>query len=389
MSEPAASGKICVVCGQDCAGKPRVKDPQGRYSCKSCHELGFRKTTRPAAVGAGVAKAAAGAKVGAGAGAAKPAAKVAQSAAPVPLAGHEPEPEGAFDGFDNAAILAGLESSPATAVPAAEQCPGCGAPMASGAMVCMSCGFNKASGRASTVKVTAEGGGAGAIAETAAKVLWQANPLAWLAAACVGGAIGTAAWYYIAIETGKEIRFVALGIGVLVGLCVKVVSGSYSGAVSGGIAVAVALASIVAGRYMVFNAVVKEVEQELGIAMTLDDEQLIDYVARDVAARKESMGTELAWPPDVEPDSASGRWDFPPGVWEEAEKQWKAAAPAWKSEYKAEKEADLKGEYESNVTGGFLLTFVHKSTMWILAALGAALWVGSGGDVAGAVPRKE
>jgi hypothetical protein len=30
--------KTCVVCGADCDGKPRVKDPKGRYYCKACHE---------------------------------------------------------------------------------------------------------------------------------------------------------------------------------------------------------------------------------------------------------------------------------------------------------------------------------------------------------------
>lgn len=28
--------KICVVCGQDCSDRPRVKDAQGRYACKTC-----------------------------------------------------------------------------------------------------------------------------------------------------------------------------------------------------------------------------------------------------------------------------------------------------------------------------------------------------------------
>ncbi|TVQ50729.1 MAG: hypothetical protein EA377_14055 [Phycisphaerales bacterium] len=29
--------KQCVVCGEDCANKPRVKDPKGRYYCKPCY----------------------------------------------------------------------------------------------------------------------------------------------------------------------------------------------------------------------------------------------------------------------------------------------------------------------------------------------------------------
>ncbi len=36
MTQPA--GKICVVCSANCAGRPRVKDPKGRYYCRACYE---------------------------------------------------------------------------------------------------------------------------------------------------------------------------------------------------------------------------------------------------------------------------------------------------------------------------------------------------------------
>lgn len=35
-AEAAVIVKMCVVCREDCAGKPRVKDTAGRYVCKSC-----------------------------------------------------------------------------------------------------------------------------------------------------------------------------------------------------------------------------------------------------------------------------------------------------------------------------------------------------------------
>ncbi len=30
--------KICVICGEDCSGRPRIKDPRGHYYCKACYE---------------------------------------------------------------------------------------------------------------------------------------------------------------------------------------------------------------------------------------------------------------------------------------------------------------------------------------------------------------
>lgn len=117
MSPTGAAGKICVICGQDCSNKPRVKDPQGRYFCKACHEAALKK---PAG--------------GPPRGAARPAAP-------------PPEPEPAFDNVENESFLAGVEST------GMEPCPGCGVPLASIASVCMSCGYNKQTGRSGRVSV--------------------------------------------------------------------------------------------------------------------------------------------------------------------------------------------------------------------------------------------
>lgn len=32
------SGKVCVMCGESCLDRPRVKDPKGRYFCRPCYE---------------------------------------------------------------------------------------------------------------------------------------------------------------------------------------------------------------------------------------------------------------------------------------------------------------------------------------------------------------
>ncbi|MCH7849181.1 MAG: hypothetical protein IIB53_12550 [Planctomycetes bacterium] len=40
--------KICVICGEDCSGRPRIKDSKGRYCCKSCHEEALPRKRAPA-----------------------------------------------------------------------------------------------------------------------------------------------------------------------------------------------------------------------------------------------------------------------------------------------------------------------------------------------------
>jgi len=47
---PEQPAKICVICGQDCSDKPRLKDQEGRYYHATCHEraLQRRRTIPPA-----------------------------------------------------------------------------------------------------------------------------------------------------------------------------------------------------------------------------------------------------------------------------------------------------------------------------------------------------
>ncbi len=103
--------KVCTRCGQDCAGKPRVRDQQGRYLCKACVE---RVKAEHAM-------------------AASPAPQLAQPAPPAAAS----EPEG-FDAF-------ALE--PSSDEPKAAPCRNCGAPLAEGAVLCVACGFNRKLGR--------------------------------------------------------------------------------------------------------------------------------------------------------------------------------------------------------------------------------------------------
>ncbi|MFM9995235.1 MAG: hypothetical protein ACKVU4_05480 [Phycisphaerales bacterium] len=131
MPNEPGTAKTCVVCGQDCSGKPRVKDPQGRYSCKSCHEAVLAKTTPSRAPVVRTAT-------------------LGQRSPPAP----SPEPDPVFDGLDNAAVLEGLESAGSAGPGALEPCPRCGAMTGSGSLVCMSCGFNRQTGRAARTSVS-------------------------------------------------------------------------------------------------------------------------------------------------------------------------------------------------------------------------------------------
>lgn len=115
--------KICVVCGADCAGRPRMKNSKGQYACQACVQARKRprKAARPAA----------------------PAAEIAIAQDDAPAAGDD-------GGLGMDQFLGDI--TPADPNP----CPKCGTSRAANAVVCMHCGFDSATGRSISTKVIKE-----------------------------------------------------------------------------------------------------------------------------------------------------------------------------------------------------------------------------------------
>ncbi|MBL9030590.1 MAG: zinc ribbon domain-containing protein [Phycisphaerae bacterium] len=100
----APSAKVCVVCGQDCSNRPRMRDPNGRYTCRSCLDASAKKA----------------------------APKASGPKAPAPV--------------EDLAGIIGLEDGPAQPVAAPTICPGCQSSVPHGSRLCVQCGRNLLSG---------------------------------------------------------------------------------------------------------------------------------------------------------------------------------------------------------------------------------------------------
>ncbi|CAG0970577.1 hypothetical protein PHYC_01223 [Phycisphaerales bacterium] len=121
MAEAQSAGqKTCTVCGLDVAGKPRVKDAQGRYMCQDC----FNK-----------ARAARGAQ-----NAPKIAAQAAKPLSPPP------------DESDNSFLL-DIGKKGSVSERGVAPCPECGRALEEGTVVCVGCGYNSKTGKRLQVKV--------------------------------------------------------------------------------------------------------------------------------------------------------------------------------------------------------------------------------------------
>jgi membrane associated rhomboid family serine protease len=140
-----SGAKICAICGEDCSTRPRVKDPKGRYFCRSCYERAMR---RRQAVGS-----------------------------PRP-----PEPVDIFDAIqrsegaeadEGAAPRFDISTAPGLAF-GGYRCPGCDAELPIGTVICVKCGIHVGTGRSvltSRALVESE------LRQRAERVL---RPLSWL-----------------------------------------------------------------------------------------------------------------------------------------------------------------------------------------------------------------
>lgn len=121
MSASSTPAKVCLICGLDVADKPRVKDAQGRYTCKECLDRAQK-------------------------------AKQAQQQAKSPAArGPNAETGVASEGAVDNSFL--LDLGKPALKEGQQPCPNCAKPMAQEAKICVNCGMNLQTGQRMHVQV--------------------------------------------------------------------------------------------------------------------------------------------------------------------------------------------------------------------------------------------
>ncbi len=129
-----AAGKVCVHCGVNCEGRPRVKDADGRYACKACFDRIAAGGPPAQAASAPAVKVVASTKTPAAVGSGRAAsnASVAQI----------------DDDAMDLSSLVSAEKQASENVHFAEmqRCPHCNALAPAGSRICTGCGFDNQTG---------------------------------------------------------------------------------------------------------------------------------------------------------------------------------------------------------------------------------------------------
>lgn len=126
MSQAPANAKICAICGQDCSNRPRTKDPRGRYTYNDC--LLNAKLARGGEVVLPPL----------------PSSDRAHSALDEPVSLLD-DPASEFPPEDDGIVPLAEDDSPPPPRPSMP-CPNCARPLAPDVVVCMGCGYNRATG---------------------------------------------------------------------------------------------------------------------------------------------------------------------------------------------------------------------------------------------------
>jgi hypothetical protein len=359
------SEKVCVHCGQSCAGQARVKDAKGHYAHKACAEKhqGSSKSSSGAGAQAG----------------------------------------------SMAAILSDIDDK--DLIGGEHSCQGCGYPMEDEATVCLHCGFNRESGRQYGTKVgrdpnkQTKGGKALSVGASAGGM--AIAPFLPIIGAVIAGTIGASIWALIAYLTQYEVGYVASIVGAMCGFGALLGTDGEGNMWSGTIAVAAAIAAIFIGKMVTLNIYMnsdefKSMRDQIVTELssydyTLDDVQALDVQTAWAYERVELMINEnrvIDWPDedfvDDDLDWASFPIDYPKDVVSEVEARWDALSDDEQLAARETKLGEMRDEVEqtrSELSRGMNNQDVANTIyehldlydgLWAVLALMAAWGVGAG-----------
>lgn len=373
--------KQCVLCGQSCAGQPRIKNGQGQYAHQACVKAKQSKAAPAASA---------------------PAASSAGAAADDDLAlGLD---DGLGDGLGdglNAAFLLGAVPDESNDVSEGlrQGCPGCGNVLAGDAVVCTSCGFDTRSGKAMKTKIQKpEKEKRGSLTERSAAAAGASHLIGATIGAAVGSAIGAGIWAAVIVSVQFQASMIAIAVGALTGIGAAFGARGNVSVITGAIAVVFAIGGVVGGKWFGGSTLGDQVlDREIALFQdewrNMPDEERAWYVqddyARDILIARLERGNDggvadfnyqMALRSDNYPES------FPPDVVEETDIWWWSMDEQAQADYIDRFEDKRRDEFESARglvhEAGFISTIGVRDFVYIGFAIILAAGLGSNENTA-------
>jgi hypothetical protein len=204
----------------------------------------------------------------------------------------------------------------------------------------------------------------------------------WIIAGAIGGLVGGAIWAGISYATNYEIGWIAWGVGLLVGVCVRVSAGEHEEGFAPGLTAAVvAIVAVLGGKYAAYSMQAASVRGEILPVLAVDADDVIMSFADEIVHEREERGQTVAFPAGKSVDTATSQADYPPDVWQQASQKWQAIGPAEQEKKLAERREEIK--QWMSVMGNALVppfseTFSLFDALWFFLAAGTAYKLGHG-----------
>ncbi len=200
----------------------------------------------------------------------------------------------------------------------------------------------------------------------------------------LGGALGAAIWAAIAHFLHVEIGWIAWGVGLLVGVGVKLAASDRQLTPAFGVAAAlIAVLSVAAGKYIAVGMAVDQAIREVASGdPAIDEEIAISCVADQVVAEYAEEGRSVRWPGGREPQNPIAQADYPSDVWAEAVDRWGQSTP----QERAEIQNFLRDNFQANVAAsraqiqqaGFRESFGALDILFLALAVATAYKIAGG-----------
>ncbi len=155
------------------------------------------------------------------------------------------------------------------------------------------------------------------------------SKIVWILSGLLGGIVGGGIWGAISYFTGFEIVWAAVGVGVLVGICVRSQAGGHAGFETGIGAAVITISCVLLAQYftqalMETNRIYKSIVENPKKVVSPDEEEMMKIFAYRVAEEQEQAGTKLVWP-EIDKEkfpNTSSESLFPPGIYSEGKRRW-------------------------------------------------------------------
>ncbi|GAA4468396.1 hypothetical protein [Novipirellula rosea] len=208
------------------------------------------------------------------------------------------------------------------------------------------------------------------------------HQLKWVVAGVIGGAVGAWAWAAITYWTHHEVGWIALGIGVLVGMAVRMAAGNIRGWAPGITAAIFSFLAIIGGKYVGTKLLFDLELLNLTNDVRVTDEEMAVVQAMKIIQERDVAGEPVNWPPGQSATTAKQLSDFPVDVATEARTRWNSTPPGEHFNQKKARKEELRSKIRANADdlrmAAFTQSFSPVYGLFFLLAILSAFKIASG-----------